>query len=1148
MISDALKKALDPNADLWAKLESGPNADLWAKLRKNPKKMPGYTNPRLRQLTDVANATPASKGIDNSKRIEAERERLGMGVSGADPMELANFVNDLTQRIGAASQAVTPFGPMEAIKKVAQTVPDPLLNKAAKFVPSSGEMAAGAATLPLHIGADLSVLGHPNASPEQRLKAAGNVLLNFVGPGEVMAILKGGTGITKTIYGAIAKRFGKGVAEEVKAATRFNPKTLPGYEGGTAPDLKAGLNPKKVKGGQGVEPAPKPVEPEAVATPAAENPPSSGGKSTTGATGKTAKPPTEDADRVWMRRSLDNQAWMSEAKARAYYDSTIADYGEGKARLEQSKEFPKQWSVLLDVTESARARPDLYGGANVIRSGKAPTPTPEPKPTPPASTNPEFDLGEGQGIRHEAVDQLREEMGWQPRNPKSPKSDAEVMQEAKAHAGQEHALADEVLADGSKRTLNDSESAALGVKLKGLVDEMEAVKGKDPDAWNRLDAQAQKIADALDESGSRQGRDFRARQFVLKNSFDEWSIMRRAEKAKGAPLNPKETQAFKDLLGKHEEVAARVKTLEEEIAKLKAEGVVQRTRGARFDKASLDKELDDLFEQGKKALAKTSAGLDPELFAIAGKIALNYAKRGVNTLDEIVANVQQVWKAQFGREIDRQSVIDAMGAPQTSRGTKSDLQKQIASLRAQAKREGTANKQQITAKIADLQKQLDTGKFRIPDKREIIKSRELENLQAEQKLYQGKVQSNLNRLKQGPTNIAVQAVKDVTGLGKVIHLGSDFGVLMRQGVFGISHAIANPKSYARALKAVPEAMKSEVGLKKMEMASLEKRNPHTGGLMESVRKEGGLSRSSSLTGNHEEGYLLGVAERILKNTVGRIPGLKNLPGTLGRGQEAFLNTLRNEMFDSFYLRHPEASTKELKEWGNYINSALGRSATYGARKSPSELANIVLTSPRYEASRWEMVGNYLTSPATAAKALKSPAARAKIINMGATAGTVLGVLKTTAAVTGGELVLDPESSDFLKLRVGEKVYDLTAGIAPRLRGALRMIFFIKDPSAKTQYRKSDGQPYKRNETMPKEIVSTVTRPVTPVITGAIEDRTGYSLSGWAKDEGDPQGWERLMPLIFQGFRQDFEKGGIKEAATNFGVEFLGGSVQRYPKK
>lgn len=154
------------------------------------------------------------------------------------------------------------------------------------------------------------------------------------------------------------------------------------------------------------------------------------------------------------------------------------------------------------------------------------------------------------GISHAEVEKLREEGLIDKPRQTSRKADADLIEQSKKHAGNEQSIANEVLEETSERTLTDSESLALGQRLNKLVEDMRSAKAADnEDAFFKANADAERIANALDESGSRQGRAFRARQFLFENEVDPWIVERKARKA-GA--SEREITKLKDLATKNQ--------------------------------------------------------------------------------------------------------------------------------------------------------------------------------------------------------------------------------------------------------------------------------------------------------------------------------------------------------------------------------------------------------------------------------------------------------------------------------------------------------------------------------------------------------------------------------------------------------------------
>lgn len=138
-----------------------------------------------------------------------------------------------------------------------------------------------------------------------------------------------------------------------------------------------------------------------------------------------------------------------------------------------------------------------------------------------------------QGVSHSEIDGLRKDLGWEPRK-RDPKTDAQMIADSKIVEGKESVIANRITSDpDGVETLAEHEALAVGKRLKTLRDEMRLAKNTDDGAkYDILDTEAQQLANALDVSGSRQGRAFRARQFLY-NEMDEWTIERSVRKANG---------------------------------------------------------------------------------------------------------------------------------------------------------------------------------------------------------------------------------------------------------------------------------------------------------------------------------------------------------------------------------------------------------------------------------------------------------------------------------------------------------------------------------------------------------------------------------------------------------------------------------------
>lgn len=699
------------------------------------------------------------------------------------------------------------------------------------------------------------------------------------------------------------------------------------------------------------------------------------------------------------------------------------------------------------------------------------------------------------------------------------------------------------------RPATDEEIGAFSVYRDDLIGQLDLLErklkgGSDDVVSERLDL-LEKVAAFdrnLDEVKGAGGRSLNAFKIGHKVAWDNLNeVLIEAKRYK--PVSAGREAQFRDLTGKQAEQAERITRLEKELAEVKATGVTAKSRGkatvekARMERAEVFKELDELL---KSSAGKThdigSAAYDAlRASKIAGRIAITYIKEGVGTLDEAVSKVIADF-AERGIKVSAQDIYDDIDNMTVTRD-RSEIQKQVAKLRQEAKnlssRARLAKEASEKAKYekmlegtqkraADLQKQLETGEFRIPTKREKIITKELEDARAEKALYAAKVQAAL-RAHAAP--IGKKVVKEVAGAIRGTILGSDIGVLTRQGLFGLSRPGAFVKGLGKGLK----ALASEKNLVKIENDILShKVGGQTAGV---VYRKAGLSLSSHLT-NPEE--------MVIGKLLSRIPGA----GALGRAQTAFINTLRSETMDrAIRLGYKE---NELAARANFINSATGRS---NAKNVPTAL-EVIMTSPRYERSRWEMLAQPFRNPALIVK----DAVTGKGLNRGAvdniqdmaiTAAEIYGLYKLTEA-SGYEVEWDPTSSDFLKMRKGDEVWDPSAGLAPRIRDAMRFVVWGMNPT------------YQHN--VSKVVSQTVLRPVSPAIKqpvelgsqqvqrarGVPEDKMASFFTGWKIDE-DEKGWITFAPLIIQTAKKYLDEGDREGAASAAFREWIGQSVNKYPK-
>ena len=183
--------------------------------------------------------------------------------------------------------------------------------------------------------------------------------------------------------------------------------------------------------------------------------------------------------------------------------------------------------------------------------------------------------------------------------------------------------------------------------------------------------------------------------------------------------------------------------------------------------------------------------------------------------------------------------------------------------------------------------------------------------------------------------------------------------------------------------------------------------------------------------SREEDFMSDIAEKI--------PGVGRAVAASSRAYSGFLNKLRADVFDTFVTQARNAgidlATDEhaLRSIGSFINTATGRGNLGKTLNRAAPALNAVFFSPRLIASRFNLGLNpfYYRSlhPLARREAIKS------LLSLGGIASTILSV----AALAGADVEMDPRSSDFAKIRVGNTRYDVLGGFTQYYTLAARLL-------------------------------------------------------------------------------------------------------------
>ena len=572
------------------------------------------------------------------------------------------------------------------------------------------------------------------------------------------------------------------------------------------------------------------------------------------------------------------------------------------------------------------------------------------------------------------------------------------------------------------------------------------------------------------------------------------------------------------------------------------------TLDERFALRKMILDIDDALKQVRKVAAAEAKATDTTARALRKQERDAWAKYQRTKDAAKKAEYKEAWRSALKEADDAQAALDreikagikaglrggdaaARETEATIKALRKDAQKAFDKLQKIPLKEARdAYKRWFTvqAQILDYKEQMLTGKFRKPTAKP---ASELDDLMAERNLWGSRVRG---AIRASETPQWMKALENTAATIRGLSLGADIGVVFRQGLFGT----ARPAAFAKGLVAGGKTVFSEKNIAKYQYELDNARLPD-GKALAPIRNKAGLDLSDTV--NNRE-------ELMVSRWMKKIPGIgKTVGGALERFQVSYINTVRAEVFDAAVRRG--YSAEELSLRAKFINNATGRG---NFKEAPGILGQILFTSPRYEKSRWAILGEPLKNTvllrAGSAKGTATGlagfnrAALANLQDMAVTAGEVLLLFK--AAEAGGMTVnYDPTSSDFLKMRDGEEVWDVTAGIAPRMRDFMRMYVYAQDPNVRKNWTTVVGK--------------SVVRALSPAVrlpsekgVAAMQGRAGKApvnpFTGY-KFEDEEMEWASWFPLVIQATIEAGKIDGIQGGAEAFAKEFVGTSVSRYPR-
>ncbi len=364
-------------------------------------------------------------------------------------------------------------------------------------------------------------------------------------------------------------------------------------------------------------------------------------------------------------------------------------------------------------------------------------------------------------------------------------------------------------------------------------------------------------------------------------------------------------------------------------------------------------------------------------------------------------------------------------------------------------------------------------------------------------------------------------VTEVLGLSRTLKTILDASAVFRQG--GVA-SVAHPVKATGALKeSFAQTFSPERSKEWLETlyTSPEYRTMKDAGLYISDP-----NRVIGGKGAREEGFMSDLAKEI--------PILREIVGGSERNYTGYLNKLRVDVFSDLASRlevDGQATPENLKGLARFVNNATGRgSLGKWGNKNTAEL-NGVFFSPRNAAAKYNLLLNpkfYKDLPAPVRKQAVKDMAKVT-----ATGLTILGLAKAG----GAEVSMDPTSSDFGKIKIGNTRWDIWGGFQQWAVLTARVLTSAKQAVS--------GEDLERSPV--EDVVRFARGKLAPTPGTAVNIVEGKNVIG---EETTASGVAResISPLYLEDLNQAVEEEGL-DALLTVGVPgFFGIGTQTYKSK
>lgn len=282
-------------------------------------------------------------------------------------------------------------------------------------------------------------------------------------------------------------------------------------------------------------------------------------------------------------------------------------------------------------------------------------------------------------------------------------------------------------------------------------------------------------------------------------------------------------------------------------------------------------------------------------------------------------------------------------------------------------------------------------------------------------------------------------------------------------------------------------------------------------------------------------------EAFLSNYATKIPMIGKLVKASERAYVGFLNKLRADTFDDMAKEFarggltPESNPRVFSKLAEFINTATGRGSLEPI-SAAAPILNGVFFSPRFMASRLRML-----DPTFYAQ-LPQPVRVEAMKSMVKFVGTGIGVLSLASLNDDIDVELDPRSSDFAKIRMGNVRWDIWGGFQQWIRFIAQITTGqIKGISSK-EVRELSGKefPFDTRFDLFMRFVRGKLAPVPALI---VDQLDGQKNIIGQESKLDIKIFERMMPIYLQDMSDAIKELGIEGAVTLGVPAFFGVGTQ-----